>query len=216
MYTQHSIGKDKYLYFQLDWHKYCSVFLLPKESNVGCVFDSPPKNLREIESVRQLWLNFCDGYQEQINCNKVMILLTSAVYNVLLEQVHTCNTLDCSDANSPTECRDGDDVYARFGGATLCSMLHLRYKDIKRCNEGKRDIISKEIDILHSINTKNKASMPQYLQYRDNGYMYTPHPTFIPFFRAVDECTKEIVNQKGLQEHGNELVKVRFSLIMTY
>ena len=98
--------------------------------------------------------------------------------------------------------------YARFGGATLCSMLHLRYQDIKRCGKGN-EIVSKEITILQTINAKNKASMPQYLKYCDNGYMYTPHPTFIPFIRAIDECAKKVVNQSAFKQHGDDFIKVR-------
>ena len=50
--------------------------------------------------------------------------------------------------------------------------------------------------------------MPEYLKYRDRGYMYSPNSTFIPFFREVDECIREVVNQKGLQEHKDDLIKV--------
>ena len=50
--------------------------------------------------------------------------------------------------------------------------------------------------------------MPAYLKYRDKGYMYSPHVAFIPFFRAVDECIKEVVNEKGMEQHGDKLVKV--------
>ena len=61
---------------------------------------------------------------------------------------------------------------------------------------------------LPLINAKNKAGMPDYLKYRDKGYMYSPDPMFIPFFRAVDECIKSVVNEKGFKEHGDQLVKV--------
>ena len=50
--------------------------------------------------------------------------------------------------------------------------------------------------------------MPNYLQYRDRGYMYSPHTKFIPFFRKVDSCVKEIVNDAGFKKHGEELIKV--------
>ena len=51
--------------------------------------------------------------------------------------------------------------------------------------------------------------MPEYLQYRDKGHMYySPDPSFIPFFRAADECVKSIVNEKGIKNHGDQLMKV--------
>lgn len=50
-----------------------------------------------------------------------------------------------------TPSTDSDDVYIRIGGATLSSMLHNRYKDIRKChNEERRDILSQEIQILQA------------------------------------------------------------------
>ena len=116
----------------------------------------------------------------------------------MLCAVHTFKT----DQPKPSEERinnsDGDDVYFRFGGATLCSMLHLRYKNIKKCSIEKRDVTSKEIEILQSINTRDKDMLPQYLRYRDKVNIYSPHLKFISFFRAVDEYIKEVVNEARL------------------
>ena len=50
--------------------------------------------------------------------------------------------------------------------------------------------------------------MPEYLQYRDRGYMYSPHLKFILFFRKVDNCVKEIVNDAGFKKYGEDLIKV--------
>ena len=64
-------------------------------------------------------------------CKKVMVLLSSSAYKVLLDYVHTHSTShDCETQSAIQE--DGDDVhvYYRFGGAALCEMLHLRYKTI--------------------------------------------------------------------------------------
>uniref|UniRef100_A0A1X7U8E3 Uncharacterized protein n=1 Tax=Amphimedon queenslandica TaxID=400682 RepID=A0A1X7U8E3_AMPQE len=103
---------------------------------------------------------------------------------------------------------EGDDVYFRFAGATLASMLHNRYKEIRKCIKEKINIISEEIKVLQTINTKDKSDMPGYLKYRDKGQMYSPDPVFIPFFRSVDKCIKGVVNEKGIEDHGNELIKV--------
>ncbi|XP_019856163.1 PREDICTED: uncharacterized protein LOC109584762 [Amphimedon queenslandica] len=108
---------------------------------------------------------------------------------------------------------DQNDVYFRFGGATLASMLHNRYKEIRSCSAVKRELISVEITILQAINNKDKSAIPAYLQYRDKGFMYFPDITFIPFIRAVDECAKQVVNEKGLKDHGDELIKVTHSIV---
>lgn len=210
LYEANGIGKDKYITFQLQWHKYCSIFLLPKENMLQCIFSPPTK---EMDTVHQIWLAFCER-ELQGNSGeqkRFMIMFSSSIYEILLreahEQVMKLNDSTGSSSNLVMEA-DQDDVYFRFGGATLASMLHNRYKDIRKCNAEKREIVSLEIKVLHAINTKNKESMPSYLQYRDRGYMYSPDPSFLPLFRAVDECIKSIVNEKGIQEHGDQLVKV--------
>ena len=40
LYRQCSTGKEKFMRFQLEWHKHCSVFLLPRELNADCIFPS--------------------------------------------------------------------------------------------------------------------------------------------------------------------------------
>ena len=89
-------------------------------------------------------------------------------------------------------------------------MLHLRYETIKNCQASKREQIATEIDIVQAINTREKSAMPLYLQYWDKGNMYVPQSDFIPFFRDVDEVVKKVASQKGLEEHGDEIVKVSY------
>ena len=140
-----------------------------------------------------------------------MIVLSSIIYDMLLRKVHSlsCTTsLQSSTSPQNIQHQDGDDVYYRLGGAVLSDMLHLRYRSIKTCHKSRRDIISQEVTILQVINTKDKACMPDYLKYRDRGYMYSPNHTFVPFFRQVDNCVREVVNQTGFEEHKDELVKV--------
>ena len=50
--------------------------------------------------------------------------------------------------------------------------------------------------------------MPSYLKYRDRGHMYSPQSSFIPFLHTVDDCIREVVNQKGFEEHKDDLIKV--------
>ena len=116
---------------------------------------------------------------------------------------------------SPTV-QEGDDVYYRFGGTAISAMLHLRYKEIKACRDDQRDLLSQEISILHSINSKNKTNIPQYLSYRDRGYMYFPDSVFLPFIRDLDTLVTEIVNLDGLKQEGDNLIKVSWYLCTTH
>ena len=81
---------------------------------------------------------------------------------------------------------DEDGVYYCFGGATLCSMLHALYKEIKCCSDDSKNALSQKIAILQAINIKDKSCIPGYLQYRDRGFLYFPDPVFIPYLREVD------------------------------
>lgn len=207
LYEENSMGKEKYLKFQIEWHNRCSVFLLPEGSSL----DSVIKNTCFITSIRSIhssWLSFCKMYPDtefQVCCN-IMINLSSCVYSMLLDIVHSrtkTNTIQVHKQGS-----DKDDVYYRFGGSVLSNMHHSRYKAIRTCVPQKRDEISLEIDVLHALNSKEKSSLPSYLRYRDRGFMYSPHPDVIPFIRDVDSCIKEIVNDKELIQTGDKIVKV--------
>ena len=97
-----------------------------------------------------------------------MILLSSTIYDILLCEAdkHLSSTTITSDSESTASCmhnRDTDDVYFRFGGATLASMLKRRYKDIRMCGEQKRETLSLEIAVLQAIRTTEKSCMPDYL-----------------------------------------------------
>ena len=137
--------------------------------------------------------------------NPLMVTLSSTVYNTLIEHVASKNKEN--DA-STTMSFDGDDVYYRFGGAALCDMLHLRYKQIKTAPLDHKDQISQEITVLQVINSKDKSAIPDYMKYHDLGYMCFPHPNFIPFLRHLDITVKEVVNPSGINKEGNNLLKV--------
>ena len=94
-------------------------------------------------------------------------------------------------------------------------MLHASYKQIKECSEDQWAAISQKITILQAINTKDKSSIPGYLKYRDRGYMYFPDPIFIPYLQEVDTVLKQLVNSKGLNEYGADLIKVRICACCT-
>ena len=80
-----------------------------------------------------------------------MIKLSSTIYNSSIEHIASKNKDNACTAIS----LDGDDVYYRFGGATLCEMLHVQYKIIKTAPFNRKDQISQEITILHAINSYN-------------------------------------------------------------
>ena len=54
LYEANGIGN---ISFQLQWHKYCSIFLLPKASAIQCVFSPPTKGM---EDVRHIWLAYSE------------------------------------------------------------------------------------------------------------------------------------------------------------
>jgi len=88
-------------------------------------------------------------------------------------------------------------------------MLHKLYDEIKSCSSELQDTISQKISVLQAINMKDKSSIPGYLKYRDRSFMYFPHPICIPFLQEVDQVLKVVVNSKGLNEHGDDLIKVQ-------
>ena len=205
LYSENGKKKDPFLAFQFDWHRSCSTLLLEEKYELA-ELSLDKTSCTKVSSIRSKWLEFCKsaGFPVPIS-NPLMIKLSSTVYNSLIEHVASKNKEgDTSTAMS----LDGDDVYYRFGGAALCEMLHLRYKQIKTAPLDRKDHISQEITILQAINSKDKTAIPDYMKYRDLSYMYFPHPTFIPFFRHLDTTVKEVVNPSGINTEGNNLIKV--------
>jgi len=147
-----------------------------------------------------------------------VLTVSSAIYHFLLDFIASFqNNTPAIQLNSEVDATlemDGDDVYYRFGGAALSDMLHLQYKQIQTCRDDQRDVLSLEISILHCMNLKDKSQIPDYLKYRDRGYMYFPYPSFLPLLREVDTSVKGIVNIDGLQQ-GDELIKVRIMYVCT-
>ena len=113
-------------------------------------------------------------------------------------------------ATDTTASADTDDVLYRFCGAALASMLQSRYKLIRTCPLERKDAISQEISLLQSINinSKEKSHIPNYLQYRDRGFMYFPSEHFLPFLQAVDRNVRQYTNSDCFQRHGSQLVEV--------
>ena len=72
----------------------------------------------------------------------------------------------------------------------------------------KKDVLSQEISVLQGMNTKDKTKIPGYLRYWDRGYMYFPDACFLPCIEEIDTLIKGIVNSDGLQQKGDDLIKV--------
>ena len=70
--------------------------------------------------------------------------------------------------------------------------------------------------MLQAINTKDKSSIPTYLVFRDRGYVYFPHSSFIPFLQDLDTLLKSVVNDESFKKHGNELVKVKILVSLMF
>jgi len=84
--------------------------------------------------LRGKWLDFAEENGIPVpDCNQVMITLSSAVYLFLLDHVERFQQRVIEPKNVIVA-TDDDDVYFRFGGATLCSMLLGLYKQIKDCS----------------------------------------------------------------------------------
>lgn len=203
-YDDCSKGKEKYLRFQLEWHNLCSVFLLSKKYETCSILNSSSV---QVDELREQWLTFCDNYDFE-SCCRVMIMLTSSIYEMFLKQIHLTIKCQGNSVVPQSSSSDGDDVYYRFGGAVLCDMLHKRYKIIKTCATSRKCQVLQEIEILQSMNDKEKEELPEYLKYRDRGFMYATVKESIPFFREVDNCVRETVNEAGFREHGGKLVTV--------
>ena len=165
--------------------------------------------------MHQRWLEYCEGvgiFKEAYN--PIMISICAAVFDCLMEKVVKHQQLkkkksdDVGPSCSQLHVSDEEEgVYYRFGGAALCSMLHLRYNRLKG-NAGKQDCIRHEIAILKTIQCSDKQHVPPYLQYRDKGFMYFPAVRYIPFIRNVDKCVLQYANEASLKKLGSRLVEV--------
>lgn len=132
-----------------------------------------------------------------------MMALSSVVYNSMLENVSSFQA--CQSGATESACSlvtEEDGVYYRFGRGALCEMLHRRYKQISSTKN--KNLMSTEISILQAINTKtNQTYVPDYLRYRDHGFIYFPLKVFIPFLQKVDLNLKKVINSTSFNEHGD-------------
>ena len=125
LYSENGKKKDLFLAFQFDWHRNCSALLLEEKYELA-ELSLNKTSCTKVSSVRRKWLELCKsaGFPVLIS-NPLMIKLSSTIYKLI---EHVASKKKEGDTAMSL---DGDDIYYRFGGAALCEMLHVRYKQIK-------------------------------------------------------------------------------------
>ena len=215
LYLKCKKGVDPYLRFQLQWQQYCSAFLLSRSYPLSSI-NLEKYAERSVAAVRMQWLDFCDRNGIPVpESNPVMITISSAVYELLLEHAESFqNSLSSNGecTSTVTQCppviTDGEDVHLQFGGAAICEMLHLHYKQIQGCADMQRDKLSQEITILQAMVMKDKSNLPHYLKYRDRGFMYFPDVSFVPFLQSIHDTVRGVVSISSLEEDTIEVSDV--------
>ncbi|XP_065893888.1 uncharacterized protein [Dysidea avara] len=147
LYEECSTLKERYLQFQIRWHRYCS-YLLVKNCQLSPVGLHPTDPLAiEVVAVWSKWNKFCSLHSLlSSESKKFLIVFCSCVYDELLRQCHIAVQ---ADRQKDIIClEDTEDIYYRFGGATLCSMLHRRYDKIKVCSSQQNVTVSLELTLL--------------------------------------------------------------------
>jgi len=161
-------------------------------------------------TARQQWVSF---YEAKIVGHEVakifMLVFLAEVFNKLLKVSQSALQVpsDTTVIQCGTVHVDSIDVYYRFGGATLASMLHGRYKAMKLEETKQKEKVSQEIHILQTLNTKNKENVPKYLQYGDKGLMYFPCKELLPFLQEIDRTVKTCCNEESFRKYGKLLVQ---------
>lgn len=133
----------------------------------------------------QLWLAFTISNPPEIR-NPLMIAITSAVYEHMLQKVRSLVkennekfTSKCTIQSEP------DEIYLQFGGGALADMFKQRYKDMKSKKSSKiKENISQELQVLQWIRRDDKSTLPASLAYRDKGGMYFRKTTFYPSLKV--------------------------------
>ena len=78
-------NKFVFSFLRFQWHQHCNAFLLAKEYSLS-VIHLDKSGETSVASLRKQWLDFCDNHYIEINDSKrVMIPISSSVYELLLE-----------------------------------------------------------------------------------------------------------------------------------
>ena len=180
-------------------------------STQRCLSDA--RDISSWVDFRKNCLHFCTTH----DANAVMIVVQGAIFNFLTHERATSISSMSSvqdDTSTPSKppATEPEDVYYRFGGAAIATMLHNRYRSMYTSPADKRITISTEISVLKAMQCDDKSVVPTSPQYRDGGFMYFPDQALIPFIKAVDNKIKKVANSKGIREHGRNIVDVATEL----
>ena len=173
LYEECATVADKYLKFQLKWHQLCSYYLVDSNRELSLIGLHPDDPIAvDVVSVRFQWHRIVMQYSLTKDDSKIfLILFCSCVYDELLRTCHSA--IEVSQPTVQSLSKDSNDVYYRFGGAAISSMLHSRYTQIKSCALPQKERVSLELSVLQKLsihNKEEKTHIPSYLKYRDNGY----------------------------------------------
>ena len=168
LYKSCDKGKDKYMNFQLEWHRYCSVFLLSPGKDISDVgYDL--QNHSDLARLQQRWSEG-KAVSHNVRCS-VMISLGNAVYKYFLKLVSKVQESMVDSTSTGESIVKPDSVYYRFCDAAIADMLHGRYSKCRTAKPCSKLTINREIEVLKCIQCVKKDHIPQELQYRDNGYI---------------------------------------------
>ena len=215
MYSACAQKKEKFITFQFQWHQKCGLLLVKSTAELAQLcLDPDDATTNAVLIARQQWVKFYEAKVVGHEVAKIFVLIFLAeVFNKLLKvsqsalQVPSDTTaMQCTSAHA-----DPIDVYYRFGGATLASMLHGYYKAMRLEETKQKEKVSQKIHVLQVLNTKNKENIPKYLQYR--GFMYFPCVELLPFLQELDKTVKTCCNEEGFRKHGKLLVQETVKLV---
>ena len=170
LYEECATVADKYLKFQLKWHQHCSYYLVDYNRELSLIGLHPDDSIAvDVVAVRSQWQRVAMKYSlTRDDANNFLILFCSCVYDELLRTCHSA--IDTTQPTTQAPSEGSDDVYYRFGGAAISSMLQSRYTQIKSCILAQKERVSLELSVLQKLsihNKEEKAHIPSYLKYRD-------------------------------------------------
>lgn len=217
-YSDCDKGKEKYIQFQVKWHKNSSRFLLDHTSSDVCnSSEDIDTTITESNDPQYTWRKISSSVSRETR-NAVMLAIISAIYDhhlsFIFETYHSSKCTDSAVSNHISDVaasEEPDDVYFRFGGGALASMFQTRYKQMKSSKSHKaKEKISQELSVLKwmQMEIQDKGTLPESLKYRDQGYMYFPHRSLLPFIKKLDETVCKSANSDSFKRLGSKLIEV--------
>ena len=211
LYNDCSSEKEHYLQFQIKWHRHCSYLLVEKNyqlTQLGLHPDDPIS--REVFMVRSQWYKLKVQHSlGNVASHTFLTLFCSCVFENLLQECHkVMQTFKKSADVQKDPVADSEDVYYRFGGAAIASMLHSKYEKLKQ-HSGDDKQLSEETTILQKLSIhkeQEKEHIPNSLKYHDKGHMYFPCKELLPLVKEVDVSSKKYTNVESFKKHGSELL----------